>query len=183
MNSRRSNPTSSGFNPWLRRSTTCPATSPFVPMAFASSITAWIILSGAINPLDMTVICSNAKERSASPAKTAIASPNTLFSKRNGLPLRRSALSMHGRSSWIRELVWIISTAQAADMAIASSPPTSSHAAMQSRDLTRFPPASSEYRTASWIVRGFKSGKETSRAAFTDSALPIIYDLKSKVEL
>lgn len=100
-----------------------------------------------------------------------------------GLPLRRSALSMHGRSSWIRELVWIISTAQAADMAVVSSPPTSSHAAMQSRDLTRFPPASSEYRTASWIVRGFKSGKETSRAAFTDSALPIIYDLKSKVEL
>ena len=54
---------------------------------------------------------------------------------------------------------------------------------MQSRGLTRFPPLSNEYRTASWIVRGFRSGTETSRAAFTDSALRIIYDLKSKVKL
>ncbi|KAK9125650.1 hypothetical protein Scep_014496 [Stephania cephalantha] len=37
-----------------------------------------------------------------------------------GLPLRRSSLSMQGRSSWIRDMVWIISTAQAAGMAEAS---------------------------------------------------------------
>ncbi|KAK9165599.1 hypothetical protein Scep_000790 [Stephania cephalantha] len=51
---------------------------------------------------------------------------------------------MQGRSSWIRDMVWIISTAQAAGMAEASSPPTSSQAAMQRAGRTRFPPARRE---------------------------------------
>ena len=48
---------------------------------------------------------------SASPARIAMASPNTLWLV--GRPRRKSSSSIAGRSSWISEYVWIISSAHA----------------------------------------------------------------------
>jgi len=62
-----------------------------------------------------------------------------------GLPRRKSSLSMDGRSSWMSDIVCSISIAHAAGMAVATSPPTASHAARHRHGRTRLPPASSEY--------------------------------------
>ena len=54
---------------------------------------------------------ANACACSASPARSAIASPNATWQV--GLPRRRTSSSMHGRSSCASEYAWIISTAAA----------------------------------------------------------------------
>jgi hypothetical protein len=51
---------------------------------------------------------------------------------------------MAGRSSWISDIVWIISIATALGIACSTLPPTSSHAARHSTGRTRLPPASNE---------------------------------------
>ncbi|KAH0450003.1 hypothetical protein IEQ34_020695 [Dendrobium chrysotoxum] len=72
----------------------------------------------------------------------AMGSPKTRWEV--GCPRRKSSLSMQGRSSCMSDMVWIISTAQAAGKARLSSPPTSSHAAMQRAGRMRLPPARRE---------------------------------------
>mmetsp|Transcript_25720 Transcript_25720/g.53463 ORF Transcript_25720/g.53463 Transcript_25720/m.53463 type:complete len:237 (+) Transcript_25720:48-758(+) len=54
---------------------------------------------------------SKAVERRLSPARIATSSPYTLWQV--GIPRRRSSSSMDGRSSCMRDMVWIISTARA----------------------------------------------------------------------
>ena len=61
-----------------------------------------------------------------------------------GFPRRKSSLSIAGRSSWISDMVWIISIATALGIACSTVPPTSSHAARHSTGRTLLPPASSE---------------------------------------
>lgn len=80
----------------------------------------------------------------------------------------------------MRDMVWIISTAQADGIAMGWAPPTSSQAAMQRMGRTRFPPASREYRIASWILTGARSKTAASSASFTVAAFPSMYALKSK---
>ena len=53
----------------------------------------------------------------------------------------KSSLSMEGRSSWMRDMVWIISREQAVGMACSMVPPISSQAARHSAGRTRLPPA------------------------------------------
>lgn len=57
-------------------------------------------------------------------------------------------LTMEGRSSWMSDMVWMNSIAQADGRACSMLPPTSSQAARQRAGLTRLPPASSEYLQA-----------------------------------
>ena len=52
---------------------------------------------------------------------------------------------MEGKSSWIRDMVWMNSMAQADGRACSILPPTSSQAAKQRAGLTLLPPASNEY--------------------------------------
>ena len=54
-----------------------------------------MVTTGADNTAQYAADCS------ASPARTALVSPNILWQV--GFPRRRSSLSMHGRSSWISE--------------------------------------------------------------------------------
>lgn len=63
--------------------------------------------------------------------------------------LRRSSLSMAGRSSWIRDMVWIISVLNAVGMAVSIEPPNISQEAIVSTGRMRLPPANSEYLIAS----------------------------------
>jgi len=98
-----------------------------------------------------------------------------------GFPLRRSSLSMQGRSSWMRDMVCNISMAQAAGMAVSSSPPKSSQAAKQSTGRTLFPPAKSEYRIASRSFTGCCNGTALSNARFTACALATIKARKSNL--
>ncbi|WVZ11578.1 hypothetical protein V8G54_016108 [Vigna mungo] len=114
MNSNLSSPTFEA--PSESKSTTCPATRPSPPIDFANSPIARTTRAGD-TPSVAAAKCSKANASSASPARTATSSPNTLWLV--GLPRRRSSLSMQGRSSWMRDMVWIISRAQAAGMAVA----------------------------------------------------------------
>src|SRR5262249_3730200 len=78
----------------------------------------------------------------------AIASPNTTWQV--GTRRRRSSLSSAGRSSWMREYVWIISRPQAGARAGPDSPPIVSAAARQRIGRSRLPPAKRECRMARW---------------------------------
>jgi len=62
-----------------------------------------------------------------------------------GTPLRKSSLSIIGKSSWIKLIVWIISSAHAVGMTTSCAPPTISHAAIAKHGRILFPPASKEY--------------------------------------
>lgn len=75
-----------------------------------------------------------------------------------GTPRRKSSLSIDGRSSWMRLMVWIISIAHAAGIACLMRPPTSSHAARHSAGRTRLPPASSEYLSLQQVTLHVSSG-------------------------
>jgi hypothetical protein len=62
----------------------------------------------------------------------------------------------------------------------ASRPPAMPHAARHSAGRTRFPPASSAYRIASWSAAGGSPvGMAASRARFTAAARSPMYALKS----
>lgn len=62
---------------------------------------------------------------------------------------RKSSLSIDGKSSWMSDMVWIISREQAVGIACSMVPPTSSHAARHSAGRTRLPPAArQEWNTA-----------------------------------
>ncbi|GMP32526.1 hypothetical protein CsSME_00006236 [Camellia sinensis var. sinensis] len=158
--------------PSLHMSTICPATSPSDPTAEPNSAMARTTRSGE-TPMVFAATCSNARERRASPARTAVSSPKTLWLV--GLPRRRSSLSMHGKSSWMSDMVWIISTAQAIGTASDSSPPTSSHEARQRIGRTRLPPARREYLIAWWIFIGSCNGTASSSALFTFVAFVFMY--------
>lgn len=95
-------------------------------------------------------MCVTARAKNASAAKIATSSRHILWLV--GFPRRRLSSSIQGRSSWISDDAWIISTAQAAGIAVDSWPPTSSQAARQSTGLTRLPLESREYLIASRIL-------------------------------
>eukprot|EP01018_Ginkgo_biloba_P038284 Gb_08532 [translate_table: standard] len=94
MYSSRSKATSE--TPPLEISTTWPATSPSDPIALPNSEITLKTLSAKIPFVDVA-ICSNANANRASPARTAISSPKTLWLV--GFPLLRSSLSIQGKSS------------------------------------------------------------------------------------
>nr|GME09816.1 hypothetical protein Iba_scaffold9147CG0040 [Ipomoea batatas] len=152
---------------WI--STTCPATRPSVPIDFASSPTARRILDGEAPAV--VERNSKAKERSASPASNATSSPKTLWLV--GLPRRRSSLSIQGKSSWMSDMVWIISTAQAAAMASVCSPPTSSQAAIHSMGLTLFPPANNEVLDGNRLIERLIHGAGLFRHIRREIKAPI----------
>ncbi|KAL3845214.1 hypothetical protein ACJIZ3_002617 [Penstemon smallii] len=146
MNSNVSNPILALF-PVQLKSTTCPATSPSVPIALANSPTAASTLFGA-TPLVAVAMNSNAKASKESAANTATSSPNTLWFV--GFPRRRSSLSIQGKSSWIKDM-----------------------AAMHNMGRTLFPPANNEYLIASWIVGGFFTETASSRALLMKFAFSV----------
>ncbi len=99
-----------------------------------------------------------------------------------GLPLLKSSLSILGKSSWIKLIVWIISRATAVGMACSCFPPNISHAAIQRTGLIRFPPAMREYPMDSQIlsVSGIVDFTDASRAFSISSFLERRYSLRSK---
>ncbi|KAL3845109.1 hypothetical protein ACJIZ3_002512 [Penstemon smallii] len=144
--------------PSLHKSTTCPATSPSDPTAEPiSAIARTILLADTFSVSAAT--CSKERDNKESPARIAVASSKALWLV--GFPLRKSSLSIQGRSSWISDMV--------------------SQAARQSMGRTRFPPARREYLIASWIFIGFCNGIASSRALFTFFAFDFMYSLKLKV--
>ncbi len=110
---------------------------PGVPAAVASSST--IRDTRAASTVSIAPRTSKANVSSASPARIAMASPKTLWQV--GLPRRRSSLSSAGKSSWINEYVWIISSAQAAVSTPAVWSDTARAASMQRIGRMRLPPA------------------------------------------
>mmetsp|Transcript_1823 Transcript_1823/g.4667 ORF Transcript_1823/g.4667 Transcript_1823/m.4667 type:complete len:283 (-) Transcript_1823:482-1330(-) len=163
-----SRPTSS-FS--LLMSTTCPPVSPSAPTALPSSRITRSTRSGEV-PVVARATCSKAKESRASPARMAMSSPYTLWLV--GRPLRKSSLSMEGKSSWIRLMVCTTSMAQAVGIAHAMSPPTNSQAAKVRAGRTRLPPARSEYLMASSSTSGWRCGSALSSASFTMTARSIM---------
>src|ERR687894_85543 len=126
-------------------SMTCPPTIPLTPVESASSRTTSRTRSQL--PSWCTVMRVSASPKKASPASIAIASPNFLWAV--GLPRLKSSSSIAGRSSWIKEYVWMSSMA-AAEGNTSSGCTSNTHAtSMHSVGRTRLPPASMEYRMAS----------------------------------
>jgi hypothetical protein len=76
---------------------------------------------------------------------------------------------MDGKSSWMSDMVWIISIATAVGMATSSSPPNISHAAMHSTGRMRLPPANRLYFMDSMMCSTFgcDAVKEASSAFST----------------
>ncbi len=120
------------------RSATCPAITPLAPAAWASS--------RASSERFCWAMSLKASMMSASPANTALASPNWMWQV--GLPRRRSSSSMQGRSSWMRVEQWKSSMARADGKACSSSAPQHSVAAMQRMGRIRLPPLKMEYLMA-----------------------------------
>mmetsp|Transcript_12700 Transcript_12700/g.39236 ORF Transcript_12700/g.39236 Transcript_12700/m.39236 type:complete len:221 (-) Transcript_12700:309-971(-) len=150
------------------RSMTWPPARPTAPTASPSRRThSTMVTGGTSTAVEPAQQCSNDVERSASPARIATSSPKTTWFV--GEPRRMSSSSIAGRSSWISDMVWIISIATAVGIACASVPPNISHAAMHITGRTRLPPASSEYRMLSTIffVSGVVHWMDASRAAST----------------
>jgi hypothetical protein len=71
---------------------------------------------------------------------------------------------MEGRSSWMSDMVWIISRPTAVGLATSMEPPNISQAAKHSIGRTRFPPAISEYRIDS-TIKSVSVHEETSEAS------------------
>mmetsp|Transcript_18638 Transcript_18638/g.56304 ORF Transcript_18638/g.56304 Transcript_18638/m.56304 type:complete len:229 (+) Transcript_18638:1430-2116(+) len=157
-------------------STTWPATRPSEPTAFPVSTITLSTRAGS-TPFVSRAMYSKDRLSSASPARMAMSSPYFLWLV--GTPRRKSSLSMLGRSSWMSDMVWIISMAQAAGMAHSTVPPTSSAAARHSAGRTRLPPASNEYRIDSFTSSGYCMGTDLSRAWSMSSARCFMYCLKS----
>jgi len=95
-------------------------------------------------------------------------------------------LSIDGKSSWMRDIVWIISRATAAgiDACQFPSPANISHAARHSTGRIRFPPAMSEYFIASTIfsVCGSRHGTDSSSAFSMYGNLSAMYEFKSNFD-
>mmetsp|Transcript_9077 Transcript_9077/g.15595 ORF Transcript_9077/g.15595 Transcript_9077/m.15595 type:complete len:244 (+) Transcript_9077:826-1557(+) len=131
------------LTPSISISTICPPTSPSDPTHFATYATTRSTIRGSTLSSGVAMaMYSNARVKSPSPARIAHCSPYTLWLV--GLPRRKSSLSMQGRSSCMRLIVWIISSAHAVGMATLESSVNISHAAMQSAGRMRLPPASRE---------------------------------------
>ena len=126
------------------RSIACPPPIPFAPDFSASTYAARQAFPAPTRLTDGAhSITSNAFTIRASPAKSAIFSPYTLWLE--GLPRRKSSSSIHGRSSWISEKVCTISTAQANGSAASTSPPHSLQNAKVSSGRTLLPGREREY--------------------------------------
>mmetsp|Transcript_8772 Transcript_8772/g.30122 ORF Transcript_8772/g.30122 Transcript_8772/m.30122 type:complete len:327 (+) Transcript_8772:419-1399(+) len=179
------------FSLWM--STTWPPTRPQLPTHLPTSVITLKTRSGDTSLVSLAMY-SKASARRASPANIAMSSPYTLWQV--GLPLLKSSLSRQGRSSWMRDMVWIISRAQAVGMHFLSrkllfststsssaSPAvtscTSSKAARHSAGRMRFPPPSKEWRMAAWIVSGYCWGTASSRQLSTKPMHLASIDLRS----
>ena len=125
-----------------------PADHPAAPAPRANSAQ----LTAAVRGGQLSASTSKASVSKASPARIAKASPNCLWQV--GKPRRRSSSSIAGRSSWISEYVWTISTAHAAGNARSAVPPAASHARIASKGRSRFPGARRLYPIASTRTRG-----------------------------
>ena len=100
-----------------------------------------------------------------------------------GFPLLKSSLSILGKSSWIKLIVWIISKAAAVGMAASLLPPNISQAARHKTGRTRFPPAMREYLIASEIksvMGGSILTQVSSRAFVISGCIDMTYSFKSK---
>ena len=85
------------------RSICWPPTIPPPPAASARSAIARTAFPGSACARGECAITRNASVSSASPARIAVPSPNTLWEV--GFPRRKSSSSIAGRSSWISEYV------------------------------------------------------------------------------
>mmetsp|Transcript_36438 Transcript_36438/g.104436 ORF Transcript_36438/g.104436 Transcript_36438/m.104436 type:complete len:270 (+) Transcript_36438:805-1614(+) len=101
-----------------------------------------------------------------------------------GRPLRNVSLSIAGRSSWMSDMLWIISMATAVGMHDASLPPKSSQAARHRMGLTLLAGASRLYRMASAnrdaLGCDANSGTERERAWSTAAFLSLKKAFRSK---
>ena len=83
----------------------------------------------------------------------------------------------------MRDMVWIISSATAVGMAIASVPPNISHAARHRTGLTLLPPAISEYLMESeikFVMGGSGLTTDSSRAFVIAGCFDMMYAFRSK---
>ena len=90
------------------KSNSCPPAIPVCPEQFDRRLIISLFCFSD-NAFFLLEIISKAKVNNELPARTAVASPNFLCV--DSLPLLIESLSIHGRSSWIKEYEWIHSTA------------------------------------------------------------------------
>ena len=104
------------------RSMTCPPIIPSTPTPLLKTEISITALCADILPSSAALeITSKARVFRASPARSAMLSGKALWQE--GFPLLKSSLSIHGRSSCIREKVWISSKAQATSRILSISFP------------------------------------------------------------